>query len=377
MRVAIIDPSLFTPPYDAHLAAGMAALGHDVTISGRRLRPGEMLGSEQRHFSFVPFFYRFSESMPRWAGSARGLAKAIEHAADTNRLIGTIIRGKFDVVHYEWMPLPAIDGRAIARLKKNGIRVVFTVHDTDPFNNAPSSRAQIVGWRRALDRFDALIVHTPHSKTTLTGAGIPAKKILVIPHGLLSFGPTPIGETPKKTALFFGTLKPYKGIDVLITAFASMARKIEAHLVITGSSPDAGRRCIDLAQKLGIADSVTIDARFFGDDEVPSILARGSVVVFPYHRIDASGAFFTSLYYKKPFIASDIGVFRDLARDDRFPLVPPGNADALAAKLTDVFEHPESFARLERSAEAIRARIPSWEAIARMTVAAYETTHVE
>src|SRR5207245_10392484 len=79
--------------------------------------------------------------------------------------------------------------------------------------------------RRALRRFDAIVVHTPHGRERLTRElGVEEARVHVIPHGAFSHlteGPT--GALPfhaqAPVVLFFGLLRPYKGLDVLLTAW--------------------------------------------------------------------------------------------------------------------------------------------------------------
>src|SRR5690348_14729632 len=108
MRIAIVDPSLFTLPYDAHLCEGLAQAGHEVRLYGRHLRPGELAGTS----ALAPFFYSLSEKLPRAGKNSsrlRNVVKPLEHVFDTLRLLRELRRFRPDVVHYQWMPIPAVD----------------------------------------------------------------------------------------------------------------------------------------------------------------------------------------------------------------------------------------------------------------------------
>jgi glycosyltransferase involved in cell wall biosynthesis len=271
------------------------------------------------------------------------------------------------------MPLPAVDRCAVAWLKRKKIPVFFTVHDTNPFNEAPTARGQNIGWKESLRLFNALIVHTNASKKTLERYGVPSEKIMIVPHGLLSFGP--IQEAPPseiKTALFFGTIKPYKGLDILLHAFEEVARGRNVRLSVVGSCQnDDIERYRSLIAKLGIAEKTSLDVRFFNDNEVPALLANATVVVLPYRQIDGSGALLTAIVYERPLIASDIGMFHDILRDDPLALVPPNDAHALARRLAEVLDDPEKLAQLQGGIKSMKSRIPSWDAIGALTLKNY------
>ena len=93
--------------------------------------------------------------------------------------------------------------------------------------------------------------------------------------------------------------------------------------------------------------------------------------MLPYREIDQSGVLFTALAFGKPMLATSVGGFPEVARTGAAELVPPGDPDALAAKLTELLADPR---RLQRMAAAARAAADgpySWDAIARRTLDLY------
>lgn len=361
MRIVVVDPSLFTIPYDTNLCGGIAQGGHDVTLYGRELRPGERLWGSG--YALEPYFFRYSERNKSGFVPATWL-KAGEYAFDALRFIRTIRNLRPDVVHFQWLPAPSIDRYVISALKKLGIRLVFTVHDTNPFNDAPSSRGQVFGWRRVLDDFDALVVHTASSKQILEHCGV-RPPVAIVPHGLLSFGSAP-DLRPTDNIFFFGAIKPYKGLEVLLEAFDMMQRP--ANLQIVGKPRDAApwRAAVSRLKK---HNRVTFEPRWFDDAEIPRLMAGAALVVFPYHRIDGSGALLTALAYEKPFVATKVGMFAELAGNNSPALVAPGDASGLASKLDEALSDLGPF----RSISArIKAAVPSWVEIGRRTIELYE-----
>lgn len=376
MRIVLIDPSLFTLPYDNHLAQGLAAHGDtNITLYGRTLRIQEEIHNTS--YTFEPFFYKYSEkiSPKKLLGKKlKTILKPIEHCYNSFRLCSILCKNKPDVIHYQWIPLPLIDLICINIFKKCGIAVVLTVHDTNPFNGSPTSRIQNIGWKRTLYAGDELIVHTQKSVEVLQKLGYALHKINVIPHGIFDFGkPQEISVlTRNPIILFFGTIKPYKGVDILLEAFAKIKDKTNAVVHITGQARHGLDTYINLATKLKISDRVIFDSRFISDHEIPSILHNANLLVFPYREIDASGVFFTALNYNTPFIASNIGIFKEQLHPYPECLFEKENIDDMAEKMLSAINNPAYLNKLKKIITSVRQTIPSWENIGMMTITTYK-----
>jgi glycosyltransferase involved in cell wall biosynthesis len=306
MRVAIIDPSLFTLPYDVALAAGLEAAGHQVTLHGRDLRAGEALAAS---ITLQPDFYRLSERSTgaMLPGPVRLIAKGLDHAGSLLRLTAQLRRQKPNVIHFQWLALPMFDRLALSALRRFA-PLVLTVHDTDPFNGDPSAGLQLRGFRSCLQQFDALIVHTEQGRQRLQKFGLEARRISVIPHGLLHQigAAAPQTQDARLTFLMFGKIKPYKGTDVAIAAFAALpeALRRRARLRIIG------RPYMDIIPLRraaeGLGDSVSLETDFVAEADIASLYDQNTVALFPYREIEASGVLFITLAFGRPIIASKL-----------------------------------------------------------------------
>jgi glycosyltransferase involved in cell wall biosynthesis len=374
MRVAMIDPSLFTIPYDGALGAALEEAGCDVTLWGRAPRPHETLALATR---FEPFFYRASERLAgRLPGGVWRLAKGAEHAIDLLRLARRFAGQPPDLVHVQWAPLPVVDRRLMTRFRRIA-PTVLTVHDTTPFNGSPRSRAQAMGARDVFAAFDRLIVHTAAGKARLTALGIAAQRVAVIPHGVLPLPPTrgAAERSPAPTILLFGKIKPYKGLDVLVEAFGRLppALRQRARLRVVGEPQVALAPIEARAAALGIADRIDWDLRYVADAEIGGIIASCDILAFPYRDIEASGVLMAALACGKPIVASALGAFAELLRDgEHGRLVAPDDADALAAALGDLLDDPARAVRMGEKVAALAAEVPDWRRIAASTIALYE-----
>jgi glycosyltransferase involved in cell wall biosynthesis len=107
-----------------------------------------------------------------------------------------------------------------------------------PFNGNPVSTIQVLGAVRILREFDAVVAHTQRSVRHLTSLSPGPRRIRHIAHGLLQHGAGPgalvseVESTPegKLVVLFFGKLKPYKGLDVLIRAASLIPARLQSHI---------------------------------------------------------------------------------------------------------------------------------------------------
>jgi glycosyltransferase involved in cell wall biosynthesis len=164
--------------------------------------------------------------------------------------------------------------------------------------------------------------------------------------------------------LFFGLLRPYKGVDVLLEAWRRADRPPGAQLWI------AGMPRMDVSGVHG-AD-VRTALRFVSASELAGAFRAADLVVLPYREIDQSGVLFTALAFGKPLLLSAVGGFPEIAATGAAELVPPGDPDALAGALTALLADPERRARMAAAARAAADGAYGWDAIARRTLALYE-----
>ena len=363
MKVQLVDPSAFTPPYDRALAAALARAGADV----------ELLTS---HFLYgavpPPEGYRVEERFYR-RSAARGLDararlpfKALEHVPDMLRFRRDAAA---DVVHYQWLTLPPLDVHLLPKLRPR----VLTAH----YILQPSpSRRQVSSARRAFDHMDAVVAHSEHSAARLRDeVGLDPARVRVIPHGAFDYLTRLPVETPLPpelegaegpVILFFGLLRPYKGIENLLAAF----RQVEgAELWIVGNPR------MDLAPLRELAAAapgqVRFVTRFVADEEIPAIFRRADLVALPYLDAEHSGVLYTGLAFGKPLVLSAVGGFPEVAATGAGRLVPPGDVDALAATLAELTADEAARAELAGAAGRAAAGPFSWDEAARRTLDLY------
>jgi glycosyltransferase involved in cell wall biosynthesis len=363
MKVQLLDPSAFTPPYDRALAAALSRGGAEVELLTSRFLHGEVPPAEG--YRVRERFYRRSS---RRGLGARGRLpfKAIEHIPDMLRLRRAAAA---DVIHYQWLTVPVLDAFLLPRLRPR----VLTAHYILP--PRPSHR-QVASARRVFERMDAAVAHSEHSAARLRDeVGLDPAAVRVIPHGAFDYLtrlpeekplPAELEGTDGPVILCFGLLRPYKGIEVLLEAF----RRVRgAELWIVGNPRMDVAPLRELAA--AAAGRVRFVTRFVAEAEIPAIFRRADLVVLPYLDAEHSGVLYTGLAFGKPLVLSAVGGFPEVAATGAGRLVAPGDAEALAAALSELSADEAARARLATAARAAAAGPFSWDEAARRTLDLY------
>ncbi len=373
MKIALIDPSLFTWPYDNALAKGLAENGHHVTLYAKYLSPGEQGQDDPflRQFFYPGFQTKLAKNLPHKL--FLGL-KGVAHIFSMAALFITLLFKKPDAIHFQWTPLAVVDQFFIPLFRLIA-PTVLTVHDSSPFNNNPSAALQRIGAIRIMNKFDHLIVHTEQAEKALKKHGIAPGKIVQIPHGVLVSG-----KAARNTQdglvhlLLFGQVKPYKGTDILIRALGRLPAPVlaQCRLHVTGKPQMDMAPLFALAESENVRGAIDWDLRFVDEEEIPGIFSNADALIMPYREIDASGVMMLAFSTGLPIIASRIGLFAELLEDGKHGfLTPQEDADALAKALEKLIGDPALRAEFSANIKKLGGSIPSWKDIGARTAALY------
>lgn len=243
-------------------------------------------------------------------------------------------------------------------------RIFLTIHNVLPHE------------RRIFDRFLSrwgyklpyrLVVHAEKMKEEISkNFVVDPKKIAVIPHGICANGQIKhtqsdarkhLGIKEKHVILFFGFVRPYKGLDYLISGFKDLMNKFDVALVIAGEFFSGSSRYRKELEKNKIAEKVYLVPRYISYEEVPVFFSAADIVVQPYtHFSGQSGVTQTAYLYSLPVVATDVGGLPELVIHGKTGLiVKPGDAQglglALEALLTDAEKRQEYGANGKRFLE--------------------------
>jgi glycosyltransferase involved in cell wall biosynthesis len=195
-------------------------------------------------------------------------------------------------------------------------------------------------WRR----MDVAFVLGPQTREIVLEHWRPRCEVVVIPHGdahaLREGGPRPVADTAP-VALFFGTWTSYKGIDVLLTAFALLRAEIaDAELVLAGAvGADVDlEHILERARHIGNVQALP---GYQPLSAVPALVESARLVVVPYIRASQSGVAHLAFTFARPVVATTVGDLPAAIHDGETGLlVAPGDPHALAAAMAKLLHDP-------------------------------------
>lgn len=248
--------------------------------------------------------------------SEKGFRKAFSYLKSQIKLLRHIKKQKPDIVHFQWLKVPALDYLMLKYIQRYS-RVVYTSHDALTHDDESKHPYAFI---RILKTVDQVVVHTPRSKQELT-LTIPDHKISIIKHGILDLAGycrqdmdryqfiKDIG--PEKGLVFsaLGTMDYYKGTDLLIAAWESsevLRYSREVKLIV------AGKNKIGLkAENLQAGNIIFID-RFIPDEEFLALLKLSDLIILPYRSISQSGILLSAMALKKRVLVSPAGELQEI-----------------------------------------------------------------
>ena len=226
---------------------------------------------------------------------------------------------------------PAL-GSIARRARRNGAECCAVVHNAFD-HEARAWKTRLSLWQMA--QADRYLTHNDDLAAEL-GAHFPEARIDVFPHPVFDDFPEPAGTLPREAALellFFGFVRPYKGLDLALDAVARSGRT-DLRLTIAGEfwqGLDETRARID---RLGIAGQVEIIPRYVSDTETAELFDRADAVLLPYRSVTGSGVIPTACHFGRAVIATDLpGLAAVVRHGETGWLTPPGDIDVLAATI--------------------------------------------
>lgn len=211
-----------------------------------------------------------------------------------------------------------------------------------------------------------------------TARGVPAERISVLPHGWYDFLTRYAAETPQEpfTVLFFGRIKAYKGLEVLVAALPRVQAAVpQARFLIVGGEGDMAPY-----QRLPGARAAPVVwiNRFVTDTEAAAFFRRAALVVLPYTSGSASGVIAAAYAFGRPVVATRVGSLPEAVLDGVTGLlVPPGDPIALAQAISALLLDAPRRQALGSAAQRWAHEHLSWGLIARQTIAVYRQLLVQ
>lgn len=284
---------------------------------------------------------------------------------------------KTNIVHIQfWSPITIpiyLTILPILRLRKK--KLILTIHNVIPHESFFLEKFLT----KLLFYFsNHFIVHSKENKKSLNSFfKIPLKKISVIPHGVFRIKKELVEKFEKekgeKIILYFGIIRKYKGIDVLIKAFSIVNKKIKnCKLIIAGKSwINWSKNYRSLIEKYNLTNNITLFLDYIPNAKVASLFDAADVVVLPYTEFDAqSGVGSIAIDFNKPLIVSNVGGLPDFVKDSK-AIFKSGDYRDLADKLIRVLTNKNLQKKLKKDAKILAEKY-SWENVSNSIVKLYE-----
>ena len=339
MRCALVGPSA---PIRGGIAIGNDALaatlrqaGHTVEqISFRRVYP---------HL-FFPGRTQYDESSPPPPIPAQVCIDSINPISwwRTARLIA---RFQPDLVTFQWWhpffaPCYAVISSLLSRSCPAAVRLLLS-HNTRPHEPLPGQEAAL---RLMIQRCSGVIVHS-HSEYELTRRVVPEANVRVVDYPMLDIPRTlPARQDAQRqlgvsgrVVLFFGYVREYKGLDILLRAVAQTPPELGVCVLVAGEFYTSIESHRELIQTLGIENRVRTLDRYIGESEWATLFAATDALVLPYRTASHSMSIALSYGYGKPVIVTRVGGLAEAVEDGKTGLVADPEPAALATALERLY----------------------------------------
>lgn len=267
-----------------------------------------------------------------------------------------------------WMPFfaPSL-GFVAAGLRKRGTKIVTVLDNVIPHEKRPGD-IQLI--RYFLNRNDAFIAMSDTVKRDLLSLK-PNAKVELKPHPIYDhFGAIISKESArqklqldltKRTILFFGFIRDYKGLDLLIDAAKNLTDDFQ--IIVAGEVYGNFEKYQKRIESNGVSEKFKLFIRYISDDEVTVFFSAADVCVLPYKSATQSGIVQIAYNFDLPVIATNVGGLSEMIyHNETGLLLDKNDASTLAENITNYFTHnlyPKFSSEIRR-----RKSFFSWEGFA-------------
>lgn len=352
LKVWHFDPAQLTPYYNFATCDALAKAGCDVKyIASKFLYDDELPTSERFDTEFV-YFCRLNNPHLLDYPRIRRILRAVDYPMSHLRVLRMIDRERPDVMHFQWSRLPIFDLPLIKRIQNMGIPVVHTVHDVIPLFARDGEKDS---HKHIYETVDHLIMHTQANVESFHAVypHISTERIGVIPMLESANHHVPDDATKAKARqylnlpedapilLFFGSIRYYKGVDLLLEAFEqALDEHPDMHLVIAGRADPLERAKLPALDRLAENPNIHLYNKFIPTGDLWAYHMAADVIVYPYRHIYQSAALITGMAFGRAVIVTDVGGMPETI-DENGWIVPVGAIDILAKTMLEAVSDPQ------------------------------------
>lgn len=266
------------------------------------------------------------------------------------------------IFHTHWFRLSPVDYHFLKGIKtrNSNIRLVHTVHNLLPHEpKFYDHRFHDAIYRMS----DLLIFHNSVNITDFNNKfqDIKTKKIR-IPHYAYRVDIDKKNKVIPKSILFFGNIRPYKGLEILIEA----VRDLDCYVTV------AGQPEYNIDEIVRRNPQIRFELTWISDDRLKELFSTHAIVVLPYKDIDNSGLVYLAMSYGKVVVASDLNMFKEIISDRVNGLLfEKNNSEDLQSKLHEFLENPDLLCKIGQNAKNLMGTEYSLSNIGDKLVKAY------
>jgi len=375
MNVIVVD-SLIDNEYTFCLCAGLSNAGVEVYL---------IVPENRRIWKPVNFFVK------HWAPpkdqSASKFLKIFKYISYLVNLAKFIVKSDTRIVHFQFFRCERFESFYFLLLRLLKVKLIYTAH-----NLLPHESKFIDPFLKSIvyNSSSAIIVHSEYVKQQLIERfHIGGNKVHVIPHGNFDIY-LPQQPISKKFArerlglgehdqilLFFGMIREYKGLDVLLEAFEMTAIDNPNLCLLIGGSANEKKleeHYRTMIAQLRFKDRIFFHAKYVPYEEVAIYFSATDVVVLPYKHIYHSGIIHLALSFRKPIIATKVGDLPEIIEHGKTGfLVEANNPQKLMHVIHEAFQVNTNLEEMGQKIKTLNRAKYSWDNIGQQTVSLYRS----
>lgn len=364
--------------YTYSLADSLSHSGNDVSVLMANAPAYELASLPHRHRP-LPLL---RSSMTKWERLINPVLNQRTLLAQANGV---------DIVHYQWTNGPRNDPLQWNALLRAGKRIVYTAHNVVPHESDPQAERH-AHWLYA--RANAIIVHGQTLQHQLLRFAPDTKsKVHVIPLGNYNFlhDLYPLWDRAKareslgwgeeeRVVLFFGLIRPYKGLDTLIDACGILKAKDPStgkklRLLIAGANIQnfwERERYAELLDRAKLTAQTHVTLQHITMEEIGRYFHAADIVAMPYKSGSQSAVLTTAYAFSKPVVVTDVGSIPEVVEAGKTGIiVPPDEPEAFAAALERLICTPEIAEAMGQQGRQYAESALNWNTIAAQTERLY------
>ena len=249
-----------------------------------------------------------------------------------------------------WIPFLAPCLGTILKIakKNNHTKVISIVDNMIPHEKRMGDRLLTQYFVKTVDGFIAMSEKVKNDIKTFSH-----KPVSISPHPIFNHFGDPITKMEartqlglsqeKKIILFFGYIRKYKGLDLLIQAMSSESiKKLDIQLMIVGEFYEDARTYHDLVISLGLQNQISFYSNYIPDGEVKNYVCSADFIIQPYKNATQSGVTPLAYHFEKPMLVTNVGGLADTVPNLKTGIVVEPTTNAIVKGIETLYELGEN-----------------------------------